>query len=227
MASERLFLVPSPLLGPAVWQRVARVLVAHGRSVTLPPPYLRLTSPDDVLDQLLDAAPTGEPLVLALHSNAGLYAAALAAERDVRGLVFVDAGLPADAPTTPTAPEQFRAFLSGLADADGVLPGWTQWWDSEDLDGLFPDDAARRAVEGEQARLPLSYFDAAVLPSPAGWADLPAAYVAFGDAYAAEAADAASRGWPVARLRGGHLHPLVAPDEVAGVLEGLLGRMGL
>lgn len=226
MAAERLFLVPSPLLGPAVWQRVADVLVAHGRSVTLPAPYRHVASPGDVLDQLLDAAPTGEPLVAALHSNAGLYAAALCAERDVRALVFVDAGLPADAPTTPTAPHPFRAFLSGLADADGVLPGWTQWWDSEDLDGLFPDDGARRAVEDEQARLPMSYFDAAV-PSPAGWADLPAAYVAFGDAYAAEAADAASRGWPVARLAGGHLHPLVAPDEVAAVLVGLLGRLGL
>ena len=107
-----------------------------------------------------------------------------------------------------------------------MLPVWTSWWAGEDLSGLFPDAVARAAVEAEQARLPLAYFDA-VVPSPPGWADLPAAYLAFGDAYAEERAVAGARGWPTATLAGEHLHPLVDPDGVAEALKGLLGQLGL
>ena len=65
------------------------------------------------------------------------------------------------------------------------------------------------------------------MPSPPGWEDLPAAYLAFGDTYADERADAARRGWPVATLQGLHLHPLVDPAGVAEALEGLLARLGV
>jgi hypothetical protein len=91
---------------------------------------------------------------------------------------------------------------------------------------LFPDAATRAAVEAEQPRLPLSYFDAAV-PSPSGWQDLPAAYLAFGDTYAAERDVARARGWPVTTLPGEHLHLLCAPDAVTDALLGLVGRLGL
>ena len=150
----------------------------------------------------------------------------MAAERDVRGVVFVDSRLPSAAAVTPTATPEFRHYLAGLADPDGRLPRWTEWWPGEDLSTLFPDDATRAVVEAEQARLPLAYFDADV-PTPAGWADLPAAYVAFGEgAYEVEVAEARSRGWPVERLAGEHLHQLVAPEEVGTVLEGLVRRLG-
>jgi hypothetical protein len=165
------------------------------------------------------------PLVLVPHSNAGLYAAALAAARDVLGLVFVDAGLPADAPTTPTAPPRFREFLATLAGDDGLLPVWTRWWPPEEVEGLFPDVGSRVAVEAEQARLPLGYFDGEV-PSPPGWEHLPAAYLAFGDTYDEERAAAGRRGWPTERLSGGHLHQLVDPPAVTAALEGLLGQLG-
>jgi hypothetical protein len=221
-----LALLASPLLGPAVWSRAAEVLVDRGRRVLVPPASAGITGPDDVLRMLRAALPAGEPLVLVPHSNAGLYVAALAAERDVRGVVFVDAGLPSDAPSTPTAPPAFRAFLAGLADAEGRLPGWTHWWPDEDIAGLFPDDVARSAVEAEQPRLPLGYFDASV-PSPAGWRRLPAAYLAFGDAYAAERDLAHARGWPVTTLPGQHLHPLLDPEGVVATLLGLVGQLGL
>ena len=76
-------------------------------------------------------------------------------------------------------------MLESLADDDGLLPPWTQWWD--DLSGLFPDDATRAAIEAGQPRLPLSYFTA-TLPVPDGWASGPCAYLAFGDTYAEEVA---------------------------------------
>jgi hypothetical protein len=221
-----LVLVASPLLGPAVWEPVARVLESRGWSVTLPPPYAGVRTPADVLAQLLAAIPAAEPIVLVTHSNAGLYAAAIAAQRDVRGIVFTDALLPQDRPTESLREPAFRAFLAGLADREGRLPGWTRWWPAEEVSRLFPDRASRDAVEREQARLPLAYFDEEV-PAPPGWRRLPAAYLGFGDTYAEEQAVAAAEGWPVERLDGRHLHPLVDPDGVAAALEGLVGRMGL
>ena len=170
--------------------------------------------------------PPGEPVVLVPHSNAGLYAAALAAARPVQAVVFVDAGLPSAAPATPTAPPGFRARLAGLAGDDGRLPPWTRWWPDQDLSQLFPDEDSRAAVEAEQRRLPLSYFDAEV-PSPAGWERLPAAYLGFGETYADERTEAEARGWPVETLEGLHLHQLVDPGGVADALLRLLGRLGV
>lgn len=221
-----LVLVPSTLLGPSAWAPVAALLGNRGWHVQVPAPSADVREPDDVVEQLLGSIPVDVPVVLVPHSNAGLYVAALAAERDVRGVVFVDARVPSGEPVTPTASREFREHLAGLVDDDGRLPRWTEWWPGEDLGVLFPDDSTRAVVEAEQARLPLAYFDAAV-PTPSGWADLPAAYVAFGQgAYEAEVAEARGRGWPVERLAGEHLHQLVDPQGVATVLEGLLGRLG-
>lgn len=221
-----LVLVPSPLLGPAVWTGVARTLRRRGRDVVVPPAYGDLAGPDDVVDHLRRSVPADVPVVLVPHSNSGLYAAALAAERDVAAVVFVDAGLPSDEPATRTAPARFREFLASLAEPDGLLPVWTRWWPEDEVVALFPDPATRAEVEAEQHRVPLAYFDAAV-PSPRGWADLPAAYLAFGHAYDAELAEAQRRGWPVRRLDGGHLHVLVDPAGVADALLGLLDELGL
>jgi hypothetical protein len=221
-----LVLLASPLLGPAVWSPVAAELRHRGWSVVEPPPYAEVVGPGDVLGHLLAAVPRHEPVILVPHSNAGLYVAALADRLDARGVVFVDAGLPAEAPATPSAPPAFRQFLSGLVDHDGLLPVWTAWWPAEDLEGLFPDGRARASVESEQRRLPIAYFEAAV-PSPARWRDLPAAYLAFGDTYAAERASAEELGWPTAMLPGQHLHTLVDPAAVADALLGLVGQMGI
>lgn len=221
-----LALLPSPLLGPRVWSPVADALADRGWRALVPPAAGEVSGAGDVLASLRASLPTDVPLVLVPHSGAGLYVAALAAERDVRGIVFVDAGLPEDGPSTPTAPAAFREFLTGLADPESRLPGWTHWWPSEETGRLFPDAATRAAVEAEQPRVPLTYFDS-VVPSPPGWQDLPAAYLAFGDTYAAERDTARSRGWPVVTLPGEHLHLLRAPGELADALLGLVGRLGL
>ena len=220
-----LVLVPSALLGPVTWTPVADRLRDRGWSVLVPAAAGDVSSPDDVLAHLLGEVPVDVPVVLVPHSNAGLYVAALAEERDVRAVVFVDARVPSEAASTPTTSPEFHAHLAGLADADGRLPVWTGWWPEEEVDGLFPDAATRAAVEADQARLPLEYFEADV-PTPAGWAELPVAYVAFGEAYAAELAAAEQRGWPTARIHGEHLHAVVDPDGVAVVLERLLGLLG-
>ena len=206
-----LVLVGSPLLGGAAWQPVASLLDA---AVVTPAGG----SAAEVLASLLAQVPDEPGLVLVPHSNAGLYAAAVAAERDVRAVVFVDAGIPAADGPTPTAPAQALGFLGGIADEDGILPPWTRWWPEEDVAALFPDAAARSAVEADQPRLPLSYFSDAVPPAPL---EMPCAYLAFGETYAEEVARATASGWPVSRLDGRHLHLLVDPAAVAAEIRRL------
>jgi hypothetical protein len=180
----------------------------------------------DVLDGFAAALPATEPVVLVPHSNAGLYVAALASRRPVEAVVFADALLPGAGPETPTTSGGLRTMLAGLADERGLLPRWTRWWPEADTAGLFPDDETRRSVEAAEPRLPYSYFEESV-PSPPGWEDLPAAYLAFGDTYAEERAEAVRRGWPAVTLPGAHLHPLVDPGGVATALWALLGRLGV
>ena len=224
MTAPGVVLLPSPLLGPAVWAPVAARLRSRGHDVLVPalPPVV--VTPADVLAGWLAEVLPDSDAVLVPHSNAGLYVAALAAVRPVRALVFVDAGLPSRAPTTPLAPPAFRAFLSGLADERGLLPPWTGWWESADLAPLFPDASTRAAVEREERRLPLSYFEAEVA-SPAGWTSLPAAYLAFGDTYAEERQVAERLGWPVETMAGHHLHPLVDPEGVSAALARLMATL--
>ncbi len=77
-------LLASPLLGPSVWAPVADELGARGLAVTVPRLPDRVDSPADVLEGFLERMPLGEPAVLVPHSNAGLYAPALAAARPVQ-----------------------------------------------------------------------------------------------------------------------------------------------
>jgi hypothetical protein len=203
-----LLFLPSPLLGPATWDPVARLL--GGRVVTV--------------DEVVAAAADLRDVVLVPHSNAGLRAPALAARVGAVATVYVDAALPTSAGPTPLAPPRFLELLRDLADDDGLLPPWTRWWDAADVDVLFPDAATRAAVEAEELRLPLSYFTSTV-EVPDGWDRHPSAYLAFGATYADEVVAATARGWPVTTIPGRHLHQLVAPAEVAAAIAVLVDRL--
>lgn len=215
-------LLPSTLLGPSVWEPVARRLDRLGRAVTVPAaPDRPPGNADDVLRHLLAELPPDRDLVLVPHSNAGVYVPELVAARRVAAYVFVDARLPAPDGPIPLAPPELLADRAGMVDAEGRLPPWTGWWDPADVAALFPDEATRERVEREQQRLPLTYFQD-VLPARPGWDRRPGAYLAFGDTYAVERDDASRRGWPVTTLAGEHLHMLMRPDEVATALLALL-----
>ena len=210
-SSATYVLLPSPLLGPSTWEPVAVALRAAGRACAVVPGAG--TSPAEVLAAWATGLPDG-PLVLVPHSNSGLYVPALAERRDVAAAVFVDAALPArDGGPSPVAPVGLVDFLRTLADADGMLPPWSRWWDEASLAGLFPDDETRRRVQAEERPLPLSYFTDAV-PSPP-WNHLRCAYLAFGETYADETRQARAAGWPVEVVDGGHLEMLHWPERVA------------
>lgn len=219
----RIALLASPLLAAEAWQPVAEELRDRGRECLVaalngPAP----TSPDEALAAYLSSLPEDDHYVLVPHSNAGNYVGALIDRREVERVIFVDATIPPlEGGPTLMAPPTFLKFLRAKADADGLLPVWTEWWDGEDLSGLFPDQETRSRIESQQRRLPLSYFERA-LATPAGWAQRPCAYIAFGDTYAEEVARARQAGWPVRVLPGDHLEMLVQPGAVADLIAELL-----
>jgi hypothetical protein len=197
-----LLLLNSPLVGPGTWAPVAERLRGLGREVVV-------ADPRD--------ARANAPVVLVPHSNAGLFAPGLAPRLDVRATVYVDAALADDGPDTAMAPPGLLAHLRTLMDPDGVLPPWSRWWPADALDGLYPDAETRAALEREQPRLPLAYFNRR-LPVPEGWVHRPAAYLAFGETYADERERARRLGWPVEQMAGRHLHQLHDPDGVAAAV---------
>jgi hypothetical protein len=62
---------------------------------------------------------------------------------------------------------------------------------------------------------------------PAGWEAHLCAYLLFGRPYDELAAEARGRGWVVKQLPGAHLHQLVDPGGVAGLLLAIVQQMGV
>jgi hypothetical protein len=221
-------LVHAPVLGPGSWLPVAGELSRAGNEVVVPAlagftdggaPYT-----PRLIRRIADQVRPGpaEGAVLVMHSGAGVFAphliTAIGATDAVA--VFADAALPRRAAGSTVVDDAFRIYLRDLA-SDGIVPPWPLWWPQEDLSPLFPDEAARRAVLGEAAPLPLEFFAETLPPLPDGWPPCRAAYLAFSEPYRREAGEAARAGWPVRHLPGGHLHMLVSPAEVAAAITAL------
>lgn len=228
----RLLLVHSPLVGPACWDAVAVDLAGRGYEVSLPdltgtlaagPPYIPRQA------EVIARATAGRPAVLIGHSGAGplLPLAGDLPGTRVQGYVFVDARLPAPGQSWMDAvPAGVAVQRRALADAEGWLPPWSQWWGDEALAEILPDQEMRRAFAAGCPRLPLAMF-AEVHPPVPRWPGPPAAYLQLSEAYEEPAARARELGWPVARQLSHHLALLTEPGLVAGSLCDLLGRIGL
>jgi hypothetical protein len=218
-------LVHSPVVGPSTWTPVADRLTGLGRAAIVPslldvgegdPPFWpRVVA---AVTHRLAGTDPDQPVVLVAHSNAGVFVPVIrqGMRWPVACSIFADATVPTRG-STPTAGEDFLPFLRGLADADGRLPRWTDWWQGEDMSGLFPSQRSRDVVTAELPRLPLAYYQEQV-PAPDGWDDHPCRFLQFSSGYEGEARQAAQRGWPVRTLPGEHLHQLADPDGVAKAL---------
>jgi Alpha/beta hydrolase family len=227
--ATRLLLVHSPLVGCATWDLVAADLAKCGWEVGVPdltgtvtagPPYCVRQA------EVIARSASGQPAILIGHSGAGsLLAAAGAIIDQVRGYIFADAGLPTPGQTwMQTVPPELATQLREMADNQGWLPPWPQWWGDETLAELIPDPAARRHFAAGCPRLPLAMFDEVQPPAPQ-WPDAPAAYLQLSEAYGDEAAKAAKLGWPVAERMSHHLAPLTDSALVTESLRELLGQL--
>jgi hypothetical protein len=218
---HRLAILPSPLLGPAAYTPLAERLSQLGvPTVVASLPSTEVT-PARVLRGFRSAVADHGVTALVAHSNAGYYAPAVAAELTLP-TIFMDAALPAEGVSeTLLAPATFAAFIDSFPIHDGLLPPWPSWWERADIAALFPDEDWLDLVTRAAPRLAPDYFTTP-LPVPRGWEARPAAYLAFGDTYAAELAFAEGAGWVVRREAGHHLAHLSEPDRVADLLLDLL-----
>jgi hypothetical protein len=227
--AARLLLVHSPLVGCATWDLVAADLAGGGFEVGVSdltgtvmagPPYCLRQA------QVIARSASGHPVILIGHSGAGpLLAAAGAITGQVRGYIFVDAGLPTPGQAwMETVPPDLAAQLREMADARGWLPPWPQWWGDEALAELVPDPAVRKRFAAGCPRLPLAMFEETLPPAPQ-WPDAPAAYLQLSEAYEDQAAKARELGWPVIEQMSHHLALLTEPGRVAGSLRELIGQL--
>jgi hypothetical protein len=226
----RLLLVHSPLIGPASWDAVAVDLAGRGYEVSLPDLTGTLTAGPPYVTRQAEAiarAASGRPAVLIGHSGAGsLLALAGALAGQVQGYVFVDARLPAPGQSWMDAvPGGVAVQRREMADAEGWLPPWSQWWGDEALAELLPDPGMRRAFAAGCPRLPLAMFTEVHPPVPR-WPDAPAAYLQLSEAYEDQAARARELGWPVTQRMTHHLALLTEPGIVAAAVCELLGHIG-
>lgn len=227
--ATRLLLVHSPLVGPATWDLVAADLAGRGWEVGVPdltgsimagPPYCVRQA------EVIARSASGQPAILIGHSGAGpLLAPAGARIGQVLGYIFADAGLPIPGQTwMQTAPPDLAAHVREMADQQGWLPPWPQWWGDETLTELIPDPAMRRHFVADCPRLPLAMFEEVHPPVPQ-WPQAPAAYLQLSEAYEDQTATARELGWPVAERVSHHLAPLTDSALVAESLRELLGQL--
>lgn len=220
----RAVLLPSPFLPARAYTPLVDALGHRGWGVVVAATDSVPIGPEPVLAAYAACVEQQHPDVVLAHSNAGRYAAAVAAGRPV---VYVDAALPPPAGDATLAPEALLDHLAGLADTDGFLPPWTRWWSDEDIAAVVPDQVVLAGIRAVEPRMPLSYLRAR-LGAPPGWQQAQQAFLALGGTYAVELARADALGWPTAALDGaGHLHHLVEPDAVAVAVVDLASRLGV
>jgi hypothetical protein len=211
-------LVHSPLVGPMTWSWVATDLERRGHRVVVPSlKEAAIACWERCVEEVVREVPS-EAGVLVAHSGAGPLLPVIADRLSPppRRLVFVDATVPPASGTSSLAPEEFLDDIRGLAQ-EGILPRWSEWFGVGAMEGLVPDDSTRATLVADMPQLPVSYFDGKV-PMPQRWANVEGAYVLLSEPYRQDAARAATFGWPVRELLGGHLDIVTRAREVSDVL---------
>jgi pimeloyl-ACP methyl ester carboxylesterase len=176
--------------------------------------------------QVIANSADGQPAILIGHSRAGplLATTGTMLGEQVRGYVFADARLPAPGRSwMETVQPGLAARLRDMADPEGWVPPWPQWWGEEELAVLVPDPAVRRHFAARCPRLPMAMLEEVHPPAP-GWPDAPGGYLQLSEAYEDDAASACELGWPVIRLLSHHLALLTEPGQIAREIRELIGR---
>jgi hypothetical protein len=185
-----------------------------------PPAWNRWTS------HLLALIDTSTETILVEHSSASVLVADLAAMLSCRCLIMIDGEVPpSNGPVAPIRPA-LHDLIRGLARPDGSLPIWSRWRGDErraalvGLDILARDPAALAEFESRLPTFSVEWFEDVIedVIELANWDHVPAGFIQTSAIHHHSAAEARRRNWPVARLHGTHLHPILHPAETADAI---------
>jgi hypothetical protein len=225
----QLLLIHSPFLGPSTWSALTSSLERHGCNAHAPDLRGALGAGSGTYEQIARqvTALVTDGTVLVVHSGAGALAPSIldAAQREIAGVVFIDALMPHPGrswfDTVPsTTADQIRRNAP-----DGFAPSWPSWLPPGLLEQLLPNATTRAALADEAPPVPLAYLSA---PAPvlANWRDaFGFAYLQLSEAYTEEAKEAVESGWPTERLAGHHLSLMTEPEIVAASLLRLAAQL--
>ena len=226
-------IVHSPLIGPFSLQPVAAQLQHLGHQTVTPSllPALRRSSDFvNAIAQCVREAVTesdvSDPLVLIGHSAAGAFLPVVASQldREVQAYVFVDARLPRrDASLADEDSLEAAKRLREMTE-DGLLPPWSEWFGEGAMREVIPQDDERKRFVAELQRIPIALFSEEISFS-SNWPDAPCAYLRLSEFYKPLAREALAMGWTVIEIDGQHLHTLTHPEEVADLLQEVLGQL--
>jgi len=107
--------------------------------------------------------------------------------------------------------------------SDRVVRGWPEDLLATAL-AAAPDESYIPAAFAGRRATPVTVYDEP-LPVPADWPERPAGYLHLSGPYAAAAAEARERAWPVRDLPSGHFGMLVDPEGVARELVSLADQL--
>jgi hypothetical protein len=185
-------------------------------------------SPEFLVQRVSAELEGAGPVVLVAYSAATKLVPQLAMRLGprCRGTLFVDGDLPAESGPGRLAPITLLELVAPLADADGVLPPWSQWFGPGSVSGLFADPDQFAAFEAELPRVPLEYLEAEI-NLPPRWRSAPAGYIRLSEAYDDAVADAARRGIASVSLDADHVAVVTRPVDVASAILDLASQLGL
>lgn len=228
-----LILVPGPFVRASSWEPTAKYLREARYNTQVPdilanqlqpPAWSAWTS--HLLHHIL---PCDEPVLIG-HSSAGPLVADLTSKLHCRGIVIVDGHIPPSQGIVPTVRPAFRDFIERLAAGERILPIWSRWFAGDaqreallGLDLLASDPVAFAEFENELRRFPVDWFDDTF--DLANWDHVPAGFIQTCAIYDYAAEEAQRRGWPVAKLKGTHLHPMLEPAETARAISSMIHQL--
>jgi hypothetical protein len=225
-------LVAGPLVRASSWEPTARYLREAGYRVQVPDVLAYHQPPPSWStwnSHLLELVDADSGSILVGHSSAGALVADLAGKLPCQCLIIVDGEVPplhgAASPVRPA----LRVFIDSLAGTDGTLPIWSRWLADRrrtqlvGLDILASDPIALAEFESGLPTLSVDWFDDVI--ELANWDHIPAGFIQTSEIYDHSTAEAQRRGWPIARLQGTHLHPVLRPAETAGAIIGMSHRL--
>jgi hypothetical protein len=227
-------LVAGPLVRGSSWESAAEHLRGAGCHVQVPDILAYHASPpawSTWTQSLLDHIVPSSQLIVVGHSSASHLAVDLATRLPMRGVIIVDGDVPPSHGAASPVRPALHDHVKNLAGADGTLPIWSQWFFGDarraslvGIDILARDPVAFAQFESELPKMHVDWFDDTIeLPR---WDHVPAGFIQTSTIYDHAAAEAQRRAWPVTRLNGTHLHPMLRPAETADAILGISRRLG-